>query len=243
MTRKPIDSLRFENMSLEIIGSPAAGTRSKKIFEDVNFELPTNEIVWFRGQSGGGKSVLVKIMNGLLALTSGRYIVNGEDVSQMDFEDFKPYRLNIGYSFDYGGLINNRTIEANLALPLDYHAAGEYAQNLKQVEYYLNFFGLNDVKYDRPSSVVGGLRKAACVARAFVTEPEMLLLDDPTTGLRIGMIEKMRDLILAKRKEGRLKHVFVATEDERLFRGVSPIIIEVRDLKLFRVEANYEGAA
>jgi ABC-type transporter Mla maintaining outer membrane lipid asymmetry ATPase subunit MlaF len=196
-----------------------------------------------RGKSGGGKSVLVKVLNGLLTLTAGKYLVNGEDACRMDFEEFKPYRLNIGYSFDYGGLINNRTIHSNLALPLEYHAAADFFENEKQVEKYIDFFGLHEVMHDRPSAVVGGLRKAACVARAFVTEPEMLLLDDPTTGLRIGMIEKMRDLILEKKASGQLKHVFVATEDERLFQGMKPTIIEVRDSKLFLVEKSVRGVA
>lgn len=225
MKRKSIESIELEQVSVTFAGG-------RQILQDVSLKLPLGEVVWVRGKSGAGKSVLVKILSGLMSITSGRYLINNEAVNEMDFEDFKPYCLNMGYSFDYGGLINNRTIESNLLLPLDYHSAHTTSENRQAIENYLKIFGLTEVAQERPFSIVGGLRKAACVARAFVSEPQVLLLDDPTAGLRIGMIEKLKLLIQEKRQHGNLRHVFIATEDERMFSGLKPVVIEVGEKNL-----------
>ncbi len=223
--RKSIESIEFKNFGVTFEGH-------KTVFENVNFHLPMNDIVWVRGRSGSGKSVLVKVIIGLLNLHKGEYLINGLSVNDMDFEDFKPYCLNMGYSFDFGGLINNRTIEANLMLPLEYHSAHTPEKNQTTVQEIMRIFDLAQVAQQRPSSIVGGLRKAACVARAFVNEPEMLLLDDPSTGLRPAMIERLKELILEKRHSGQIKHVVIATEDERLMKNMNATIIDVENANL-----------
>ncbi len=225
MKREDINSIELDQVSVGF----APG---RNVLENVSLKLPMGEVVWLRGHSGSGKSVLVKILSGLIAISKGRYLINDRAVNEMDFEDFKPYCLNMGYSFDFGGLINNRTIESNLMLPLDYHSADKPDENKARVNEYIKLFGLDDVANERPFSIVGGLRKVACVARAFVTEPQMLLLDDPTTGLRAGAIETLRSLIETKRRAGQLKHVFVATEDERVMKGLNPVVIEVGEKRL-----------
>ncbi len=112
--RSKVESVEFRNMAF-------AYDDDAQFFDDVNFSFPTETVVWIRGESGAGKSSLLKIMAGLEVPTYGKYMINGKDVGDMSFEEFLPYRLGIGFSFDIGGLINNRTLFDNLMLPIMYH--------------------------------------------------------------------------------------------------------------------------
>jgi ABC-type transporter Mla maintaining outer membrane lipid asymmetry ATPase subunit MlaF len=225
MKRQPIETLQFQNMSVVSNGG-------KVLLENVNLALPMGRVVWFRGASGSGKSLLVKILSGLMNWNGGRYLINGQSVGEMDFEDFKPYALNIGYSFDFGGLLNNRTVRSNLLLPLDYHRAATPVENRQVVDEIMSHFELTEVADERPSAIVGGLRKATCVARAFVLDPQLLLLDDPTVGLRTGLVEQLKKIIVARQHSGSLRHVFVATDDLAFMKSFDPVIVTVRDCQL-----------
>lgn len=215
-----IESLRLENLSY--------GYHDREcVFEDVTLEIPTGKIVWVSGQSGAGKSVLIKLLNGHIAPTKGRYLINGQDVAQMSFEEFLPYRLRIGYSFDFGGLINNRTIYQNLSLPMEYHHPSQEQNIADQVHEYLAHFNLLDVANERPASIPGAFRKAACVARAFMLNPQMLLLDDPTTGLRSELRMRLKDLLLKKKKSGEVTNIFVASDDTDFINDIADVELRV----------------
>lgn len=208
------------------------------IFENVNVELPPNKVVWIHGASGSGKSVFAKLLCGLVQASEGRYSINGEDVNEMSFEEFLPLRMNIGYSFDFGGLINNRTILQNIKLPLEYHHAADPVEADKRVKEMVELFNLDSVLHQRPATIPGAFRKAACVARAFVMNPEMLVLDDPTAGLRGEQKKKLKDLIRSRRHEGSLKHVFVVTEDNEFIGDLFDEVILVKNntIELFDYE-------
>ncbi|MEQ1665382.1 MAG: ATP-binding cassette domain-containing protein, partial [Bdellovibrionales bacterium] len=109
MKRNDIDSMQINNLNLVL-------SEKKSLFGNLSFNIPANRVVWIRGEPGAGKSTLLRVFSGLVLPTSGEYLINHEIVSKMSFEEFLPYRCNIGYGFDYGGLINNRTILENLSL-------------------------------------------------------------------------------------------------------------------------------
>lgn len=210
----------------------------QKILENVNVTLPANKVVWIHGASGSGKSVFAKLLCGLVQATEGHYAINGEYINQMSFEEFLPIRMNIGYSFDFGGLINNRTILQNIKLPIEYHHAVDLLEAEKRVKEVIELFNLESVLHQRPATIPGAFRKAACVARAFVMNPEMLVLDDPTTGLRGELKKKLKDLIRQRRYEGTLKHVFIVTEDNEFIGDLFDEVILVKDntIELFDYE-------
>lgn len=175
--KKHIHTIGLRNVSLGHEGSAT-------IISDVSVEFNLGKIVWVTGASGSGKSTLLKTFAGLILPQQGQLYINEKDVvSDMSFEEFMPYRLNIGYSFELGGLLNNRTIWDNLMLPLLYHKAAGYRDSEKRAEEILKMFAIEKYKNERPASVPGGVRKAACVARAFMMDPQILILDEPTTGL------------------------------------------------------------
>ncbi len=227
MKREPIQSIVFKNASFFT-------ANGQPVFENLNFSFPMGEVVWLKGQSGAGKSVILKMLCGLIMPSSGRILINGKVISDMTFEEFAPLRCNMGYSFDFGGLINNRNIRANLTLATEYHnfESGRDEEIVPTIDYYLEQFNLKSVEKERPSSIAGGLRKAACVARAFVHEPELLLLDDPSTGLRGDTCAKLIKLIDMKKTSGCLKHTIVASDDEVFMKKLNAKTIDMNELQI-----------
>lgn len=201
-----IESVEFKNLCMSF-------PEKENLLKDVTLSLPMNCNVAIQGQRGTGKSTFLKLVCGLNIPHSGEVVINGQSVTEMSFNEFLPFRLKIGYGFDYGGLLNNRSVYDNLKLPLLYHKIMSEDQAHKQVMYYLDIFNLTEVANERPPSISGGRRKEVCVARAFVMEPEMLILDDPTTGLSAENKKSLIKLIKHKRSEGALKHLFYTSED------------------------------
>lgn len=223
MKRNDIDSMQINNLNLVL-------SEKKSLFGNLSFNIPANRVVWIRGEPGAGKSTLLRVFSGLVLPTSGEYLINHEIVSEMSFEEFLPYRCNIGYGFDYGGLINNRTILENLLLAHEYHSFdfGFPAEFINRLDFYIKEFGLEDVKYSRPSLILGGLRKAACVARAFVHDPAVILLDEPTVGLQSQTVINLKKIILSKISQSRKSFTIIASSNSQFMEALDPVIIDLK---------------
>lgn len=214
-----------------------------KVLKDCSFDLPMNTVVRLNGPHGCGKSTILKLLAGLIDPQSGDYNINGDSFNEMSFEELIPYRLKIGYGFEYGGLINNRTIFQNLILPIEYHKIMSHEDAKKHVDEIIEVFGLQRSSRYRPSAVSGGQRKLACIARAFVMDPEVLILDEPTHGLNEKSIEKLCNYIHDKMEAGIIKHVFLTTENAVLIEGLVKKDLIVQDGKLLDFDNLYENVA
>lgn len=217
-------SLRFERLSV-------LGPTGEPVLECASADLPTDRTVWVRASNGGGKSQFLRLLAGLDEPSEGAYLINGRNVTEMDFSEFTPFLKRIGFGFEYGGLISNRTIEENLRLPFQYHQDLPEAEASARVEETLRRFGLDRVRNRRPAACSGGNRKVACVARSLITWPELLLLDHPTAGLDERGVHTLQELIELHRRERGLRHVYIASEDERFLSGLSGV--EKLDLSTF----------
>ncbi|MBX3022244.1 MAG: ATP-binding cassette domain-containing protein [Bdellovibrionales bacterium] len=175
--RKAIQSLKLDDITFAYEGHAP-------IFENISLELPKSRAVWIRSPGQRGKSTLLKILAGLLTPQMGRYLINGETVSEMSFEEFLPYRLSMGYGFDMGGLFNNKSMTENLTLPLLYHNLLSPSETNDRVNEVMQLFGLGSIKEHRPFAVSGSQRKLFCVIRPFIHWPQVVFLDDPVTGLK-----------------------------------------------------------
>ncbi|MFN7728934.1 MAG: ATP-binding cassette domain-containing protein [Bdellovibrio sp.] len=214
MGSKPnIEKLRFENLSFKPEGQDA-------IFENVDFDFPMNQLVWIKAEHGSGRSTLLQLLAALQMPTHGSYFINEKNVADMSFEEFLPYRLAIGYGFDMGGLIHNRTLFENLILPLHYHKVLTQEEASERVCRYLRDFGLWKYKDQRPSFISGGTKKLACLLRAIIMHPQVVLLDDPTVGVSQETSLKFFDLLENLKKEGQLKHAFISSFDEKFMGSV-----------------------
>jgi ABC-type transporter Mla maintaining outer membrane lipid asymmetry ATPase subunit MlaF len=205
MKRKSIQSLEFDAMSFAYENSPL-------IFDNISIALPKAKAVWVRSPGGRGKSTLLKILAGLLTPQSGRYLINGEAANEMSFEEFLSYRLNIGYGFDMGGLLNNKTVSENLILPLLYHNMVESEEAVERVEQVIELFGMQTIKDQRPFAVPGSQRKLSCVARAFIHHPQVVFLDDPQTGLKQDNLNDLFHYVEESFGHRGLKQVFFTSE-------------------------------
>lgn len=191
------------------------------LFKNINFEFPIGEIIFINGVNGSGCSSLLKIFAGLIIPSHGQYLINDVDICSLSFKEFLPFRLRIGYGFDMGGLLNNKTLEENLLLPLQYHKVYDSEEKTKlQVYNLLEIFGIHQEKSLRPAFVSRAIRKACCLARTFVMDPEMILLDDPTVGLRPEARNGLIHLIQEKRKQQSVNHIFFTSSDEDFFKKI-----------------------
>ncbi len=205
--QNPINSLEIINMCMGFVDSNI-------VVENVCAKLPMDELVRVCGGRGVGKSYFLKMLAGLQAPISGKYLINKKYVNKMSFEEFLPYRLNIGYAFEYGGLISNLSLYQNLMLPLEYHSVLSEKDMHERVMWYMSEFNLVKEKDNRPAFVSGSMKKEVCVLRAFILEPEVLILDNPTVGLNKGNIQKLKEIILNKKKSGSLKHAYIVSDNE-----------------------------
>lgn len=221
-----IETVRFENLSFSF-------DHQEPILAKVDFVFPTNKVVWIRAQSGAGRSTLLQILAGLQMPTEGRYFLNDVNITELSFEEFVNYRLAIGYSFDFGGLINNRTLLDNLTLPLLYHNLMPASAAVERAESYLNELGILKYKNQRPAMVSGGVRKAACLLRSIMMHPQLLLLDDPSVGLTQDQFFKFFDIVQKLRDQGQVKHVFVSSYDEKLISCIEHEDIHMDNMYLY----------
>lgn len=218
-----IKSVAFENL--------ACGYENKSCVEGVDFTLPMDVVTRLRGSSGSGKSVFLKMLAGLLLPNSGNYKINEQLVQEMSFEEFLPYRLNIGYAFDNGGLLNNKTLRENLILPLQYHKKFPEEENQKIVNELMNIFSLQSVANVRPFSVSGSQRKALCIARSFVMNPQFVILDEPTIGLGEAAKEALVALLKVRMRAQAVRYVVVTSDDQAFLRYFSLFDLEIKSNK------------
>lgn len=231
-----INSLKFEGLFFR-------HETQDPILVNADFDFPSNENVLIQSVQGAGKSTLLQILGGLIVPNAGKYLINDADVAEMSFEDFLPYRLTIGYTFDYGGLINNRTIYDNLMLPLLYHKIVSHAEAHRRVMEMIKLFDLEKFKDDRPAHIPGRVRKIACLLRPMVTHPQMLLLDDPSVGLGLETSLKFIELVNKHRVERGLKHVFISSYDEKFMSHINHITVHLDNGMLYYHQEDGNKAA
>ncbi len=220
LKQKDIHSLRFENLTLTFPGQDP-------ILNRVDFNFPMDEIVWIKSTDGSGKSSLLQILSALNMPNSGRYLINDENIIEMSFEEFLPYRLSIGYTFDYGGLISNRTLYDNLMLPLVYHKIVSTEEANSRIQEVVRKFDLGKYIQERPAHVPGRVRKLGCLLRALITRPQVIVMDDPSVGVGIETQHILVDFLMKLRRDGFAKHVFMSSYDEQFMSFFSHEVVHL----------------
>ncbi|MEI7993611.1 MAG: ATP-binding cassette domain-containing protein [Methylococcaceae bacterium] len=198
--------------------------------------MPSSQVVVIRGVQGAGSSTLMQILAGLQTPTSGRYLINGIAVENMSFEEFLPFRLRMGYAFDTGGLLSNRTLFENLVLPLNYHNICSPQEAERRILALMERFQLLNFKDLRIAYVSASLRKMTVLLRSIIMDPEILFLDDPN--IRISKeaqhiyAELLRELI----NNGTLHAIFIASFEESFFSYFDYTTIYLEERQLFNTE-------
>lgn len=154
------------------------------VLRGIDLDIYQGENLVVLGRSGTGKSVLIKIIAGLLKPDSGTCTVLGQEVDQLSTKELDALRLKIGFSFQHSALYDSMTVGENLAFPLQRHNRSLSADAVKkEVARVLEAVGLSKALHQLPSELSGGQRKRIGIARTLIMQPAIMLYDEPTAGL------------------------------------------------------------
>jgi phospholipid/cholesterol/gamma-HCH transport system ATP-binding protein len=202
---------------------------SKHVLNNINLELKRGENVVILGRSGTGKSVTIECIVGLLKPDSGSVKVFGDEVSDMTEKELKELRIKIGFLFQSGALYDSMTVRENLEFPLTrILKLDDQSEIDKRVEASLEAVGLLDAIDKLPSDLSGGMRKRAGLARTLVVDPEIMLYDEPTTGLDPITSREISDLILSIQKKNKTSSIII-THDMECARIASDRVLVMDD--------------
>lgn len=174
---------------------------TQQVLRGLDLVIPRGKITVIIGRSGGGKSVILKHMIGLLHPDSGRITVDDVDLSTLDSVALRDIRTKFGMLFQNAALFDSLNVFDNIAFPLVEHANLNRDQIAKRVKELLSVVGLPDIGHKMPAELSGGMRKRVGLARAIALKPQIILYDEPTTGLDPIMTDAIDNLILSMQKE------------------------------------------
>jgi phospholipid/cholesterol/gamma-HCH transport system ATP-binding protein len=189
----------------------------QKVLRELSLDVPSGSITVIIGRSGGGKSVFLKHLIGLLRPDAGRVLVDGVDVTDLRGRALDDIRRRYGVVFQGGALFDSMSCHENVAFPLRERLRLLPAEIGKRVDAALAQVGLEGIGGKFPAEVSGGMRKRVAIARALVTEPEIVFFDEPTTGLDPVLVNTIHHLILDLHRKFRFTAVVVSHEIPEIF--------------------------
>ena len=187
---------------------------SQRVLDNVTFSIETGEAAVIIGRSGGGKSVLLKHLIGLLQPDSGEVLIDGENIVGMNERQLLRVRHKFGMLFQQAALFDSLTVAENVAFALRRERKWTEPQIREKVEDALEMVELPGIETKKPAELSGGMRKRVGLARAIVYQPEFILYDEPTTGLDPVVSDSIDKLIICIREKLKVTSVAV-THDMR----------------------------
>jgi phospholipid/cholesterol/gamma-HCH transport system ATP-binding protein len=222
-----------ENMKTQKTAPPIQVKRLRKSFgeqkvlDGVDLEVKPGETLSVLGQSGTGKSVLLKIIVGLQQPDSGSVCIQGSETVGLSRNDLTEIRKKIGFLFQNSALYDSLTVEENVAFPLERLGNMTVVERKKRVRELLSTVGMEEDLDKLPSQISGGMQKRVGLARAIALSPDILLFDEPTAGLDPITASEIDGLILKMRKERNIASI-VVTHDLPSARAVSDRLAVMR---------------
>jgi phospholipid/cholesterol/gamma-HCH transport system ATP-binding protein len=218
---------------------------AQAVLRGLDLDIATGEIMVVIGRSGGGKSVLLKHLIGLLRPDAGTVVVDGVEITRLRGRDLDRVRDRYGVVFQGGALFDSMSVYDNVAFPLrekSLLAAGEIHDRVQEK---LEQVGLTGMGTKNPAEISGGMRKRVAIARALVTEPEIVFFDEPTTGLDPILVNTIHHLIVELHRKFRFTAVMVSHEIPEIFEIADRVamlhdgvIVEVGPPDAVRTSAN-----
>jgi phospholipid/cholesterol/gamma-HCH transport system ATP-binding protein len=197
----------------------------RQILHDVRCSIPKGQITVIMGISGCGKSTLLRHLIGLKATPPGQVLIEGKDLGTFSESEMNAYRRRMGVLFQGGALFNSLTVAQNIAVPLKVHTRLPDQTIGVMATIKLHLVGLTSVGAHMPSQLSGGMRKRAGLARALAMDPEILFVDEPSSGLDPITAAGLDDLILELREALGMTIIVVTHELESAFRISDQMIV------------------
>ncbi len=189
----------------------------QKVLDGINLDIEDRKTTIIIGGSGGGKSVLLKHIIGLLRPDSGRVLVDDVDISSLNDRKLNEIRKKFGMLFQEAALFDSMNVLENVAFPLREHTRKKDDEIRRIVAERLKAVGLPGVEEKMPSELSGGMRKRVGLARAIAMHPQIVLFDEPTTGLDPVMTEAINELIIETQKNFDLTCVVISHDVQSIF--------------------------
>jgi len=193
------------------------------VLQGVDLAIPQGKLTTIIGPSGEGKSVLLKHMIGLLQPDEGEVWVDGTEISRLRGHALNEIRKKFAMLFQGAALFDSLTVFENVAFPLREKLRLKGSEIAERVEEKLEQVGLSGMGHKFPAELSGGMRKRAGLARALVMQPEIILFDEPTTGLDPLMAKSIHDLITGMQRKFGFTAVMVSHEIPEIF-GISDYV-------------------
>jgi len=190
----------------------------RMVLRDVNLTIHDGETMVVIGCSGCGKTVLLRCIIGLIKPYSGKIIVDDEDICQMDRRNLFRIRKKFGMLFQGAALFDSMTVEENIGLALREHTELSPAEVRKKVAEKLEVVGLPGIENKKPAELSGGMKKRVGLARALIMDPQIVLFDEPTTGLDPIMADSINNLIMETHNRLNITSIMVTHDMASVFK-------------------------
>jgi phospholipid/cholesterol/gamma-HCH transport system ATP-binding protein len=233
----PSPLIVFEHASIQFGAHP--------VLRDVSLEVRRGETLAVIGESGCGKTVLLKLIVGLLRPTAGRVVFDGRALSELGERDLTAQRLRLGFLFQGAALFDSLSVYDNVAFGLRAHGRRPEAEIREIVRQRLQEVGLTSaVEAKMPAELSGGMRKRVGLARALALNPEVMLYDEPTTGLDPIMTDVINELILQARRQHPVTSIVVTHEMKTVQKVADRIVMlyPLERLKPSEKQVIFEGS-
>ncbi len=205
-----IDQFMESNDPLVRVEHVSVSFGRQTVLRDINLSIPAGQTLALLGESGCGKTVLMKTIIGLIKPTRGRVIFDDEEIQRLSDQELSRLRLRFGFVFQNAALFDSMTIGQNVAFPLMQHGNFTSRQVHDMVLSRLSEVGLPDsVVFKKPAELSGGMQKRVGLARALIMNPEIIMYDEPTTGLDPIMSDVINELIVRTRRRNPVTSIVV----------------------------------
>lgn len=212
---------------------------NNEVLKGVNLSVNKGENVVVLGKSGSGKSITIKCIVGLIIVDKGEIKVFDTDITKIDPKELNEIRVRIGFLFQNAALYDSMSVRENLSFTLRRHVTGLSKEELQnEILEVLESVGLSDAIDKMPSELSGGMRKRVGLARTLILKPEIILYDEPTTGLDTITSREISELILDLQKKSKTSSIII-THDMACAKHTGDRVVILKD-GIIHAEGSYE---